>query len=43
MRSRQIRFLAQGLNVHRGQVTYEAVAKELGYDYVPVDQVLTNA
>ena len=36
-------FLAQGLNVHAGQVTYEAVAKELGYDYVPVDEVLKQA
>lgn len=29
------RNLAAGLNVHEGQVTYEAVARELGYDYVP--------
>ena len=27
--------LANGLNVHEGKVTYEAVAKDLGYDYVP--------
>ncbi len=27
--------LLHGLNVHRGQVTYEAVAHDLGYDYVP--------
>jgi alanine dehydrogenase len=26
--------LRDGLNVHRGQVTYEAVARDLGYDYV---------
>jgi alanine dehydrogenase len=32
--------LANGLNVHAGKVTYEAVAKELGYDYVPVAEVL---
>ena len=32
--------LAEGLNVHQGQVTYEAVAKELGYDYRPVADVL---
>ncbi|KHK92415.1 alanine dehydrogenase [Novosphingobium malaysiense] len=32
--------LAAGLNVHAGQVTYEAVARELGYSYVPVDAVL---
>jgi alanine dehydrogenase len=34
--------LAAGLNVHAGQVTYEAVARELGYDYVPVDAVLDS-
>ncbi len=27
-------FLMEGLNVCKGKVTYEAVAKELGYDYV---------
>ncbi|MFC4294268.1 alanine dehydrogenase [Novosphingobium tardum] len=32
--------LAAGLNVHAGKVTYEAVATELGYDYVPVADVL---
>lgn len=32
--------LAAGLNVHAGQVTYDAVARELGYDYRPVDEVL---
>jgi alanine dehydrogenase len=32
--------LAEGLNVHEGQITYEAVARDLGYDYVPVSQVL---
>lgn len=32
--------LAAGLNVHEGKVTYEAVARELGYDYVPVADVL---
>ena len=26
--------LRAGLNIHRGQVTYEAVARDLGYDYV---------
>jgi len=26
--------LLNGLNVHRGQVTYEAVARDLGYDFV---------
>ena len=32
--------LAAGLNVHRGTVTYEAVARELGYEYRPVSKVL---
>ena len=32
--------LAAGLNVSGGKVTYEAVARELGYDYVPVSEVL---
>ncbi|MBS0253830.1 MAG: alanine dehydrogenase [Proteobacteria bacterium] len=32
--------LAAGLNVHEGQVTYEAVARELGYAHVPVEAVL---
>ncbi len=32
--------LAEGLNVHAGAVTYEAVATELGYDYKPVAEVL---
>lgn len=27
--------LLGGLNVHAGQITYEAVARDLGYDYVP--------
>jgi alanine dehydrogenase len=32
--------LAAGLNVHEGKVTYEAVARELGYAYTPVADVL---
>lgn len=32
--------LAAGLNVHEGKVTYEAVARELGYDYVPVADII---
>ncbi|MYL96278.1 alanine dehydrogenase [Novosphingobium sp. FGD1] len=32
--------LANGLNVHAGKITYEAVARELGYDYVPMADVL---
>ncbi|WP_338447040.1 alanine dehydrogenase [Pelagerythrobacter marensis] len=32
--------LAEGLNVHAGQVTYAAVAEELGYEYRPVADIL---
>jgi alanine dehydrogenase len=32
--------LAQGLNVHAGRVTYPAVAEELGYDLLPIDQAI---
>lgn len=32
--------LAAGLNVHNGHVTYEAVARELGYDHLPVARAL---
>ena len=32
--------LAEGLNVHAGKVTYQAVAQELGYDYLPVAEAL---
>jgi alanine dehydrogenase len=32
--------LAEGLNVHAGHVTYQAVAEELGYDYRAVADVL---
>jgi alanine dehydrogenase len=32
--------LAAGLNVHEGKVTYEAVARELGYEYTPLADVL---
>jgi alanine dehydrogenase len=32
--------LLNGLNVHAGKVTYEAVAGDLGYDYVPAAQAL---
>jgi alanine dehydrogenase len=31
----------KGLNVHRGQVTYEAVAKNLGYSYIDPAEALT--
>jgi alanine dehydrogenase len=32
--------LLAGLNVHEGKVTYEAVAKDLGYDYVSAVEAL---
>jgi len=32
--------LAEGLNVHAGRVTYPAVAEELGYELLPVAEVL---
>lgn len=32
--------LANGLNVHEGKITYEAVARNLGYDYTPVSTIL---
>jgi alanine dehydrogenase len=32
--------LREGLNVHRGAVTYRAVAEALGYDYVAPQQAL---
>jgi len=32
--------LLNGLNVHEGQVTYEAVARDLGYPYVPAAEAL---
>lgn len=31
-----------GLNVHQGMITYEAVARDLGYDYVKADDALMN-
>jgi alanine dehydrogenase len=34
------RHLLNGLNVHRGKVTYEDVARDLGYDYVPAAEAL---
>jgi len=35
--------LLEGLNVHRGMVTYEDVARDLGYDYVPAVKALETA
>lgn len=33
--------LKNGLNVANGQITYEAVARQLGYAYVPADSLLS--
>ena len=35
--------LANGLNIHAGHVTYEAVARDLGYDYLSAEEVLRAA
>jgi len=35
--------LANGLNVHAGRVTYEAVANELGYEHLPAAEALKGA
>jgi len=35
--------LLEGLNVHRGMVTYKDVARDLGYDYVPAVEALKTA
>ena len=32
--------LAEGLNVHAGQVSYQAVAEELGYEYRTAEDIL---
>ncbi len=32
--------LAKGVNIYRGQVTHETVAHDLGYPYVPLDEVI---
>ncbi len=34
--------LLQGLNVHRGMVTYEGVARDLGYEHVPALEALED-
>ena len=34
--------LLAGLNVHKGHVTYKAVAHDLGYEYVPAAEALTK-
>ncbi|MEJ6595692.1 alanine dehydrogenase [Parasphingorhabdus sp.] len=37
---REDRHLAEGLNVWNGHVTYKAVAEDLGYDYMPVSEIV---
>jgi alanine dehydrogenase len=32
--------LRRGLNVCQGKVTYQAVARDLGYPYVPAESML---
>ena len=32
--------LRNGLNIHAGEVTYEAVARDLELDYVPAETAL---
>jgi alanine dehydrogenase len=34
--------LLNGLNIHEGQMTYEAIATELGYVFVPPRQALVG-
>ncbi|STX28247.1 alanine dehydrogenase [Legionella beliardensis] len=34
--------LLNGLNVHKGMITYEAVALDLGYDYIPAMNALKS-
>lgn len=34
-------YLKMGLNIFKGQVTNEAVAKDLNYDYVPLEEVVS--
>jgi len=34
--------LLNGLNVHKGMITYEAIARDLGYDYIAATDALTN-
>jgi alanine dehydrogenase len=34
--------LAKAINTYGGHVTYEAVAHDLGYDYVPLEDALSG-
>lgn len=37
---RESKPLSLGVNVYKGKLTYEAVARDLGYEYVPLKEVL---
>jgi alanine dehydrogenase len=39
---KQDRALAKGVNTYDGHVTYEAVARDLGYTYQPLSDALGN-
>ena len=34
--------LLAGLNVHEGQITYQAVAESLNYDFIPAKEALND-
>lgn len=34
--------LLNGLNIHKGMITYQAIAHHLGYDYIPAVDALSN-
>ena len=34
--------LLNGLNVHRGMITHEAVARDLGYEYITATDALAS-
>jgi alanine dehydrogenase len=34
--------LLNGLNVHQGMITYEAIARDLGYEYVAATDALAS-
>jgi alanine dehydrogenase len=36
------RALARAMNTYNGHVTYEAVAKDMGYDYMPIADALAG-
>jgi alanine dehydrogenase len=39
---RRDKALARGVNTYGGSVTYEAVARDLGHPYVPLEQALAR-